>query len=64
MLNPSEPNTTRKIVLTFTTDAAGEMDIDIAGAGFESHPESVGLFLAAAVAVVVGDALPGPAAGG
>ena len=49
MLNPAEPNTVREIKITYKTDDAGEMDIDIQAEGFEEQPGAVGDFLIATV---------------
>ena len=49
MLNPAEPNKVREIKLTYTTDEAGIMEIDIDASGFEDDPQTVGLFLSATI---------------
>lgn len=45
MLNPSEPNTTRTINITYTTDDEGNMSIDLDAKGFEEDERMVPLFL-------------------
>jgi hypothetical protein len=52
MLNPAEPNKTREIKLTYTTDEAGDMEIDIDATGFEEDPQAVGLFLSATMKAI------------
>lgn len=52
MLDPAEPNKTREIKLTYTTDAAGDMEIDIDASGFEDDPQAVGLFLSATMKAI------------
>lgn len=49
MLNPAEPNKVREIKLTYVTDDAGTMEIDIDASGFEDDPQAVGLFLSATI---------------
>lgn len=50
MINPSEPNTSRQIVLKYDTDENGEMSISIETEGFEDNPEAVAGFLSATIA--------------
>jgi hypothetical protein len=45
MMNPAEPNKTRKIEITYTTDDDGDMEINIDSSGFEDEPQAVPLFL-------------------
>jgi len=54
-LNPSEPNTIRKIKVTYTTDESGDMEISIDTKGFEEDPRMVPLFLSATLDAIAGD---------
>jgi hypothetical protein len=50
MLNPTAPNTTREIRLTYVTDENGDMEIKVDSDGFEENPYAVAAFLSAAIA--------------
>lgn len=53
--NPAEPNSTRTITLTYSTDTDGNMEINVDAEGFEDKPEAIHLFLEATLEVLKGD---------
>jgi predicted dinucleotide-utilizing enzyme len=50
MLNPSAPNVTRQIHLTYVTDDNGDMEIKVDSEGFDEDPRAVSVFLSATIA--------------
>ena len=45
MFDPAEPNTVRKIHLTYSTDDEGKVSISLDSVGFEDNPDFVGFYL-------------------